>query len=220
MKTISKRILTIAFCVVMHLFVSQNANADASNLSDLFEGGELVDGLTTFSNFQLLSSLGTSSFDPGQVTVETTNGPVGLVFQGNGLLDLDAGTDSIIFQLTFDASTTGQSWTNTSVEFGMPNVNGLGLIDVFNSISDTSATELANTNAILDPGFGIDVLSDTQLLNDPASEVTFVSSVSLFADTSSNVSLDSFQLTLSVPEPGSVFVLSSAAIIGLLRRTR
>ena len=203
------------------IFFASSASADFSSLEDLLNGGQLVQGTTTFSNFELLADLGTNSFDASQVSVET-DGAAGLVFLGNGQFALDAGIDSIIFQIGFDVETTGTAWgrTNADLSLGNPQAANDGLIDLFNSVSDPSSQLLAETNAVVDPAFGLNVLNDSQLLADPQSSVEFVSSFSLFADPSAAVSIDAYRVSLSVPEPNSAILICGLTLLSTIRRRK
>ena len=215
------RYLTTVILEITCLTTAKPLTADVSSLQDLLDGGTLTTTNTVFSNFELLS-IGTSTIDPNQVSVETLNSSGGLNFIGNGELSLDAGDESIIFQLGFNASTSGPQWQSTGVDLSQGNasIGGFGVVDIFNSISDPNQILLAETNAVIDPGFGINVLSDDSLLDGPQSNVNFVSSFALFADSGAPTSIDSYQITLSVPEPGSCAALLFLSACTVLRRKR
>ncbi len=215
---------TLTVCIALFscmILLASSAVADISSLDDLLNGDQLIQGNSTFSNFELLADLGTSSIDTSQVFVET-DGASGLVFIGNGQFALDAGDDSIVFQIGFDVETTGTSWgrTNTDLSLGDPQAADVGLIDLFNSVSDPSSQLLAETNAVVDPAFGLNVLNDSQLLADPQSSVDFVSSFSLFADPSSAVSIDAFRVSLAVPEPNSAILICGLTLMSTIRRRK
>ena len=198
-----------ALVVFACLLTANPATADVSTLQALLDGGTLSNQNTVFSNFELVSDIGTNAIDASMVSVETLDGATGLNFVGNGQFALDAGDNSIIFQLIFNASTNGSMWQSSGVDLsgGGPNVSGSGLVDVFNTITDPNDMFLAETNAILDPAFGINVLADSGTLASSQSDVNFVSSFSLFADSGLATSIDSYQVTLSVPEPSGLMAL-------------
>ena len=220
MNTSFSRYVTTMLCAALPCLLYSSSRADMSTLDTLLAGNSLISGNTVYSNFELLADLGTSSVDFSQVNVETLSGSNGLVFQSSDQFVLDAGNESIIFQIGFDAETTGTAWRNTGVDRldGNAIVSGGGLIDIFNSVSDASDQPLANTNAILDPSFGIDIDTDQQTLGGPFSSVNFDTSLTLFADAAGGVAIDSFRVTLAVPEPNSVLIV--AAMLGWISSSR
>ncbi len=215
--------LPLAVVAVLLSPIHKNAKADSNDLASLINGGTLTDGSVFYSNFQFLADIGTNPLDLAAITVQTFNGPSGLEFLGNGQFNLGPGNDSIILQIAFDIATSGDSFSFSGVDLsnGGAVVSGEGLIDVFNSIEDSSGTPLASTNAILDPLFGISQPTDFQFLGGPQSSLGFDTSLTLFADVGSSVSLDSFRITVStVPEPSITVLFSCVAAGFTLRRRR
>ena len=195
------------------------ATADTASLQELVNGASLNSGLTTYDNFQFLADFGSVSPDISQITVMTLGN--GLEFHGNGEFSLDAGVESIIFQLGFNTNTAGSSFRFGGVDLsnGNPMVSGEGLIDLNNKFSASGST-VATAYAIIDPLFGINEPKDTQPFLSPSTQISSVASVTLFADPNSTVSLESFQVTLSVPEPSSIVFLVVCGASMLIRRKR
>lgn len=221
MKTKEK--YSIAIVMLLSCMLVGNVRADMASLDQLLSGGTLSDGTTIYSNFQLLADIGTIAIDPAEITVETLSFSGGLEFQGNGQLNLDAGNDSIIYQIGFDAVAFDTSWAGIGANIGDGNaiVGGDGLIDLFNQSSDPFGASLGNANAILDPSFDINVETGFASFADLQTDVRIVSSLSLFSDQASSVSLDSYQVTLSaVPEPTAAGLIGLISIATVCRRTR
>ncbi len=219
-----KRWIPIAMVAVTIFGISGSAKAESDSLANLIDnGGTLTDGNFSYFNFQFLSDIGTNPLDLSQINVQTVNNlQTGLDFLGNGQFTLDpSDSNSIILQIAFDVAASGSPVQFSGVGLTGAEVGGLGLVDVFNSISDAAGNQLATTNAILDPGFGISQPFDSQALGGAFSNLSFETSLSLFSDANSTVSLDSFRVTVAVPEP-TIATLLGCGIAGLtlVRRRR
>ena len=206
-----------------------NATADhIATFSDLFSGNSLIDGNTTYSNFELVSDFGTVQLNFDDIQVEGIGN--GLEFSSQNEFFLFPGDDSIILQFSFDVSPTvpgpGQPlFTAGASSFAsdVPFIMGDGVADLFTEFSTPDGELLATTNAILDPAFGIEQLFDEQGFGSAEEELRVQANLSLFADGDSLVALRSFQITTTaVPEPGitsALGVLLSSVLFTRRRRS-
>ena len=219
----SKSFVYTAAAMLLSFSILGNAHGDMASLDELLGGGSLTDGGTTYSNFQLLMDIGTVSIDPALISVETLSMSGGLEISSMDPLNLDAGSDSIIYQFSFDAETVDTLWTGTGADLSQGNaiVAGDGLIDLFNQTSDPLGASLGDANAILDPSFGFNDPTGFAAYGSNQDSVSVVSSLSIFADGSSSVSLQSYRVSLTtIPEPTSAGLIGLISIFATSRRSR
>ena len=200
-----------------------DARADhIATFSDLFNGDSLIDGATTYSNFQLISDIGTVSPNFDDISVEGIGN--GLEFSSANEFFLFPGEESLILQFSFDVVTgPGPGFTTGASNFAadVPFIFGNGVADLATDFESSEGNLLASTNAIIDPAFGIEQLFDEQPFGVLASDLTVQANLSLFSDNESLVALRSFQInTTAVPEPCAT--LFAGLLIGgaMCRRRR
>ena len=201
----------------LHLTPTQ-VHADQLNLQDLANGGMLMDGLTTYSNFQV-NDVGSVTPDLAVIDVSTI-GTGGLQFDGPTAFALPGGVDSIGLQVSYDVSTTGPGFRAAGVDLtgGNPNAGNTGVVDVFNEVFD-GISFVSDSNAFLDPLFGASQLVDSGDFGGTLVQFNANTSISLFGDPNAPVSVNSFRVNFSaVPEPGSSLVLLIGSSLALLRR--
>lgn len=211
------------FAMVMCLVTTYSAegtHADEAQLADLLNGGALVEGGQTYSNFLLVGDDGSVSPDVSQIRVATTSS--GLEFASVDQFQLDSGLDTIAFQVQFDANTVGPGFLVAGADLGLANSQpgDSGVVDLFAEFSRTSGDYLVEANAFDDPFLGEQRLVDTQLIGSSESDIRSIASFTLFADPTSAVSVDSFRVTISVPEPASGSLFALLGGVCLFRRRR
>ncbi len=186
-----------------------NGNADLMTLQSLIDGGELKDGRFTYSNFQVVSDVGTQSTNFVDIDVEGVGN--GLEFSSSNEFFLFPGDESIVMEFSYDVS-AGSLNQPRSIEQGAtsfggePFVHGEGLVDLFVDFETLGGQQLASTNITVDPLFDIEELVDQKDFDLPVNDFRVQASLSLFSDSDTLVAFRSFQIANSVPEPGAAFL--------------
>lgn len=189
-----------------------------ATLQELLDGGSLLLGDNTYNSFQILQDVGTVSADYTLIDVIAIAS--GLEFAGNGQFSVNSEFDSLILQVGFDAGTTGSLFGLTAADLnsGNPIVPTNGLIDLFNTF-DVMGNTVSQTNAFVDPSFGVSQFYDQQSIL-RVSQISGSTSLSIFGDSTGVVSLASYRVGLAVPEPAttSLLFVVGAAVISRRRR--
>ena len=147
-------------CVIAMFLITTcgpgTARADhIMSLEALLNGGALVDGDLTYTNFELTADVGTVSPNLGDIWVEGIG--YGLEFSSPNEFFLFPGNDSVILEFGYDIVASDPNnatrFNRIGTDFGAGSafVPGQGLVDLFVDFETTSGQFLGTSNSVLDP---------------------------------------------------------------------